>query len=418
VTEPRRILIAGINYQPEKSGIAPYTTELAEHLVRQGHEVVVLTAMPSYPAWKVFEEYRGALRHRRVEHGVEVRRFRHYLPARQSAVLRAGYEFTYLAHALSHGPLGRAPDLVLGVVPSLGGGVLAKLEAARYRRPYGLIVQDLMGPATTQSGISGGSAVAGATRFVEGWVARGAAGVAVISEGFRGYLERLGVNPDRIVHLPNWSHLRPVTESREQSRSRMGWLPGEQIVLHTGNMGLKQGLENLLEVARRAAIESPRSRFILLGDGNQRPTLENMARSIARVEFLDLVDDDVYPNVLAAADVLVVNERAGVADMSLPSKLTSYFAAGRAVVVAVPSGSATALEAVRAKAALVVPAEDPGAFVAALLRLANHPDLATQLAANGVRYAADELTPAACLARADAFIETMIPAAVSAQPNP
>jgi colanic acid biosynthesis glycosyl transferase WcaI len=405
---PPRVLIAGINYWPEVTGIAPYTTGLAEHLAATGVEVVVLTAMPSYPAWRVFDGYRRSLRRRATERGVEVHRFRTYVPAQQSALRRAGYEFSYLTHGLTHGPLGRGPDAVLGVIPGLSGGLLARFEARRASCRYGLIVQDLMGPAAAQSGIAGGSKVAATTGAVESRLARGASRVGVISEGFRPYLERVGVDPKRIVHLPNWSHLEAVTEDRAATRARLGWPPQAQIVLHTGNMGLKQGLEHVLHAARLAVAAHPSARFVLMGNGSQRAALQARAVGAANVEFRHLVDQATYPNVLAAADVLLVNERASVVDMSLPGKLTSYFSAGRPVVAAVSAHGATAREVARAGAGLLVPAEDPHALIAALQQLALQPELVEKLAAAGAAFAHAELSQAACLARVEAFVMDLI----------
>lgn len=404
----RRVMITGVNYWPELSGISPYTAGLAEHLAEQGAEVVVLTAMPSYPAWRVFEDYRGSWRRRGLERGVEVQRFRIYVPGRQSAVRRAGYEFSFLAHGITHRRLERRPDVVLGVVPSLSGGVLARVEARRYGCPYGLIVQDLVGPAAAESGISGGSSVAAATTRLESWVARGATQVGVISARFRTYLERVGVDPDRIVHLRNWVHVGPTTESRQETRSLMGWPEDTKIVLHTGNMGLKQGLEHVVAAARVASTELPDTRFVMLGDGSQRQSLEALAGQATNVEFRNLVDEASYPNVLAAADVLLVNERATIVDMSLPGKLTSYFAAARPVVAAVPANGATAREVTQADAGIVVPAEDPNALVGALRLLDRQPELGPRLGAAGAAYAEAELSPAACLARASNFVRGII----------
>ncbi len=404
----RRVVIAGVNYRPEVTGIAPYTTGLAEHLAAKGAEVVVLTAMPSYPKWRVFDEYRGSLRGRGRENGVDVCRFRTYVPVQQSALRRAGYELSYLAHAVTHGPFGWGPDAVVGVVPSLSGGVLARLEARRYRRPYGLILQDLMGPAAKQSGISGGSRVAATAGVLEGKLARGAKRVGVISEGFRADLERAGVQSNRIVHLPNWSHVGGVTDSRASMRARLGWPSTTQVVLHTGNMGLKQGLEHLLRAARLAEFEHPSARFVLMGDGSQRQVLQALATGLPNVEFRDLVDEASYPNVLAAADVLLVNERASIVDMSLPSKLTSYFAVGRPVVAAVSLKGATAAEISRTGAGLVVPAEDPSSLLAALLQLHGSPNLAAKLGAAGATFAGAELSRTACLARIEAFVDDLV----------
>ena len=56
-----RILITTINYAPEETGIAPYSTGLAEHLASQGYQVTTLTGLPHYPAWRVSDGYRDRL---------------------------------------------------------------------------------------------------------------------------------------------------------------------------------------------------------------------------------------------------------------------------------------------------------------------------------------------------------------------
>ncbi|MGH2600711.1 MAG: glycosyltransferase, partial [Dehalococcoidia bacterium] len=209
-----RVLIAGINYAPEETGNAPYTTGLAEHLAAIGCQVTVLTGMPYYPTWRIHDDYRGRLRGREAINGVDVRRVRQYVPPRQSAVRRAAFESSFLIQGLTVRGVPR-PDIVLGILPSLSDGILAALAARRYRVPFGLLVQDLVGHAAAQSGIAGGARVAGVTSAVEGWVARQAEGIAVVAEGFRSPLERLGVERDRVVRVRNWSHITPATMSRE-----------------------------------------------------------------------------------------------------------------------------------------------------------------------------------------------------------
>jgi hypothetical protein len=131
------------------------------------------------------------------------------------------------------------------------------------------------------------------------------------------------------------------------------------VVLHAENMGYKQGLRNLVETARLAAGQRRNIRFVLMGDGNERKSLEALAAGLDNVEFLDPEPGDVFMDVLAAAHVLLINERPSVVNMSLPSKITSYFAAGRPVVAAVSRDGATATELTRSGGALVVPAGDP-----------------------------------------------------------
>ena len=119
-----RLLITGVNYAPEETGIAPYTTGLAEHLVQRGHQVTVITGVPSYPQWRVYPDYRKVLLRREVRAGVELWRVRNYVPRRQSTLQRGLYEASFLLGGLAKLSASK-PDAVLGVVPSLSGGMLA-----------------------------------------------------------------------------------------------------------------------------------------------------------------------------------------------------------------------------------------------------------------------------------------------------
>ena len=121
-----------------------------------------------------------------------------------------------------------------------------------------------------------------------------------------------------------------------QTRARFGWKDGEQVVLHAGNIGLKQGLEQVIEAARIAADRHEFVRFVLSGGGSQAAAIQAAAGGLPNVDFLGFQPDGIHASLLDAADVLLLSERATQIDMSLPSKLTAYFAAGRPVVAAVP----------------------------------------------------------------------------------
>lgn len=404
---PARILIVGINYAPEETGNAPYTSALAAHLAATGYHVTALTGIPHYPSWRVPSAYRSCLWRREQHQGVDVRRRWHYVPRRQSAIHRALFEASFALTGLSALALPR-PDLVIGIVPSLSDGVLARIAARRFRVPYGLIFQDLMGQAALQSGVSGGRNVARATRALEGWIVRGATLVGIVSDGFREYLEDLGVRHERTRTLPNWSHIPPPTRPRLAVREALGWGADDHVVLHAGNMGVKQGLEHVITAARLALTSFPAARFVFMGNGNQRPMLEALARGLPNVIFLDPQPAERFPDVLAAADVLLVNERRTVVNMALPSKLTSYFVAGRPIVAATPPGSVTAREVERAGAAVVIPPEDPQALVDAVAHLAADRATAERLAAAGPAYAAAYLSCEAGLARVERFVADLL----------
>lgn len=404
----RRLLIVGLNYWPEETGNAPYTTGLAEHVASKGTSVTVISGMPYYPQWRIEKEgYRDRWRLHEQRNGVDIHRFRQYVPSTQSAARRALFEATFLAHAATARGLGRQ-DLVLGILPSLSDGVLAVGLARKHGAPLALLVQDLVGQSAAQSGISGGGKVVGVTRSIEGWVARQARGIAVVAEGFRRPLEELGVKSDRIHRVRNWTHINPGTQSREATRKRLDLPLDKLICLHAGNMGLKQGLENLVGTARLAYTSSPELLFVLMGDGNQRSMLEEHAAGLPNLRFLPPQPEEDFPNVLSAADILLVNQRPTVTDMSLPGKLTSYFASGQPVVAAVSPTSETARELTGSDVGLVVDAGQPELLLRAIQRLANNPEEATRLGARGQTFARTNLTGEASLARLEQFLGGML----------
>ncbi len=308
-----------------------------------------------------------------------------------------------LVHGLLAPPPGR-PDAVVSQMPSLAGGVIGARIARRHRVPYIPVVQDLMGAAAAQSGIRGGGRAASAAAAAERYALRDAALVGVIHESFVPGVRALGVAAGRIRVVPNWTHVRPPSADRAATRARLGWREDTPVLLHCGNMGLKQGLDVLVDLARRA----PDIRVVLMGDGNQREALRTSAAGLPNVDFAPPAGEREFTDVLAAADVLAVTQRASVLDMSVPSKLTSYFVSGRPVVASVAARGGTADEVRRAGAGVLVTPEDPGALLAAVRALADDPAAADALGAHGPRYVADHLSREAGLSRFDALLAEVL----------
>ncbi len=401
-----RILILGINYAPETTGISPYTTEVATGLARLGGDVRVVTGVPHYPQWKRQTSSAFLWRTER-RHGVQVIRAAHYVPGSQSAVKRAAFEASWFAMAAPH-VLRQRVDAVLAVSPALAAAPLGRMVAARAHAPWAMVVQDLMGAAATHSGISGGRSVARAVNSIEAASMRAASLVGVIGEGFRDAVVRRGVPESRTRLLPNWTHIEPSTLGREQARRLLGWPLEEFIVVHTGNMGLKQGLDNVVDAAAASEDDETGPLFVLVGDGSQRAALQRRAAGLRRIRFEPPVDEDTYPHVLAAADVLLVNERPGMVEMSLPSKLTSYLAAGRPVLAAVPGGGWTAAQLRQSGAAVVVEPGQPEALLATARQLARSPSRCSALGEAGARYSALNWSAATGLARYESLVTELL----------
>ncbi|KOG49549.1 glycosyltransferase [Streptomyces decoyicus] len=393
------------NYAPEHTGIGPYSTQIAEHLAATGADTHVLAGMPHYPAWRVAEGYRGRWRIRERRGGVTVHRRRHTVPPRQTALRRALFEASVLAHGAVAPPRIR-PDVVLTQMPSLAGGVLGGRLARQAGVPHVVVVQDLMGAAAEQSGIQGGGRAAALAGAVEARVLRAAAVVGVVHESFVDRVTAMGVPRARVHVVPNWTHVEGPSGDRDQTRARLGWSEKDTVLLHAGNMGLKQGLEVLVEAARLADQEAAPVRIVLMGDGNQRAHLQRLAEGVSSLSFLPPADAQEFPDVLAAADVLAVTQKASVLDMSLPSKLTSYFMTGRPVIASVAAEGGTAQEVLRSGAGSVIAPEDPKALLAEVRALADDPERALRLGARGPQYVEQRLSSRAGLERITALLRT------------
>lgn len=398
------VVILSINYAPEPTGIAPYTTGLAMGLAERGNNVLVLTGYPHYPDWKR-NEVGTRFRSEGVVDGVRVRRLRHVVPPRLSWIGRAAMEMSFGLQLLTS--RWQRPDVVICVTPPLLAATMAAVRTRlTWRRPaLGILVQDLYSRGIAETGAASGW-LAGALRLVESLALRLGDGVSVIHTGFINDLtDQLGVDERRIRVIRNWTHVKaPDPSASAAFRNAHGWRDDDVVVVHAGNMGYKQGLENVIAAAALTGDADRNVRFVLLGDGNQRAELEAAAVGIPSLEILRPIGEDEFPAALGAADVLLVNERPGVAQMSVPSKLTSYFNAGKPIVAATDAQGLTARELAASGAGVCVPADRPDLLLQEALRLGTDRELAAKLGDAGRRYCDDLLRPDSAMDRYEQWV--------------
>ena len=207
-------------------------------------------------------------------------------------------------------------------------------------------------------------------------------------------LERLGAKGvSGGVLFANWVDTDQVFPLSRPSalRDKLG-LGGEEVVaLYSGNMGAKQGLELLAQVARVCA----GLQFVFCGNGPGRPTLEAACSGLANVRFLDLLPAAELNELLNLADIHLLPQRADAADLVMPSKLTGMLASGRPVVATASAGTQVA-QVVEGRGAVVRPG-DAVAMAASLMRLAGDAGLRVSLGAAARDYAVAHLGKEAIL---------------------
>lgn len=363
----------------------------------------VVTGYPHYPHWHLSAGYRGWKREE-VLNGVSLQRVRHYIPQKVTNLRRMHMELSFGFRTLLS-DWGK-PDVVLVVSPALFAaalGVVKSLFLKRQPVPVGVWVQDLYSKGLSETGQN--PIVTNLIKRLEGWVLRSATGVAVIHERFKDYLvAELGVPAGNVTVIRNWTHVEPAVIDRARMRRQMGWKSDELIVLHAGNMGAKQALENVIDAASLAQERNLKIRFVLLGDGNQRSSLARRAEGVETVHMVMTLDEDDFLQALGSADILLVNEMVGLREMAVPSKLTTYFLTGLPVLAATDANSTTAAEISRAKAGVRVEPGLPEKLIEGVLALAADPDLAQILGSSGRLYAEKELSKDSAIIHFDQWL--------------
>lgn len=400
-----------INYAPEVTGIAPYVTDITRRLAARGWSVRVITGYPHYPQWRLdgdMSDYTSTV----VDQGVIVVRVPHSIPEGTALVSRSRMELEFGLRAIvAH----LRPDAVtvMASPPLIASALVMMRRKVGHRTlsPMGVWVHDLYSQAVSEAA-AGGSLSRTLVSRLEKFALRSADEVAVVHPRFGEIIvDRLGVDPTVVTHVRNWTQVRHEPRApRDVARARFG-IPTDAIVaVHAGNMGQKQGLENLVDAARLVADSSDAARKVrlfLVGDGNQRRDLEDRAHGCTDVTFVDSLPDDQFHLMLSAADVLVVNEKPGVVEMSLPSKLTTYFSYGIPVVAAVSDEGITAAEVRRSRAGVVVPAGDPAALLAAIAQVAVDTIGAQAMGDAGERYSREVLGADAAVERFETWLRKL-----------
>ena len=387
-----RVLLVTTNYWPEPTGIAVYTTDLAEALKNNKHQVTVLTSLPHYPWWKVPKEFAHLGEGISSQNVVEVIRAKHYVPPKMNALLRMRFEFSlwWNLNRVSKRFKNNDFDVVIACMPTVAAGVIGNKIAKKLGLQFGLIVQDLSGAGAKQSGLRGGALISKVAHLVEGRALHGADSLVVVSPAMRDVVIGLGVESKKVSQILNYSARTIVSVDKVTARKKFGWTESEFVVIHTGNMGAKQDLENVVQAAEALGRNSV-IKIYLIGHGNQENTLKQMCAGKENISVMAAVLDEDYSALLSAADLLLVNERSTQMEMSLPSKLTSYLYSERPVIAAVPRGGATwkFLEGV----AELVDAGEPKKLAKKIEELSKNQSRLDQLAKRGSEFAVEHLDP-------------------------
>lgn len=383
-----RILYVSQYYPPEMGAPSARVSELARAWTESGHEVTVLTAFPQHPMGVKRPGDRRVLTRREKDGAIDIVRA-YIFAARNAGFLWRTFSYvTFMLSAILVG-IGRVrrPQVVIATSPQLFTAVAGWALARWFRVPFIFEVRDLWPESIVEVGaMRPGWAIALVTRLAQR-LYRAATRIVTVGEGYKRRLVRLHPVPaSKVDIVTNGVELDRFTFNprlREQVRAGHGWRD-EYVVLYLGTHGMAHGLESVLEAAARLGNAA---RFVLVGDGAEKPRLEQRARDLAltNVEFHPPQDKDSVIGYYAASDCcLVPLRRADLFTDVLPSKLFEIMAMERPILLSVDGEARREVE--RAGAGWFVEPEAPVALARAITKLQKDPDLAHIMGRSGRRH--------------------------------
>lgn len=380
------ILIVGLNFHPEPTGIGKYTGEMAAYLSREGHQVRVITTPPYYPYWKVQADYRWWGYRHETRKGMNIYRCPLWVPRKPTGAKRLVH---LLSFALSSFPvvLGQIfwrPNLVICIAPAFFSAPFAWIMARLSNAKVWLHIQDFELDAAANLGLlPAGHFLTRSAARIESWLLRRFDKVSTISDRMLSRLRQKGVSPERACLFPNWVDsysIFPLTEPRASLR-RMFDLPEDKIiVLYSGSMGNKQGLEIVPDVARELQTRADVF-FVFCGEGPAREGLENAVKGLLNIRFLPLQPPEKLNRLLNTADIHILPQKAGAADLVMPSRLLGMLASGKATIAT--ANPDTEIGCVVGQVGIIVPPGERAALCNAIITLADSPQMRSRLGEKG-----------------------------------
>lgn len=370
------------SYWPDQAATGQYLTELAEDLVgRYGSEVTVVAGRPLH-ASRAEAGSRWRPVGRETHRGVDIRRANgtRLRPSRFAA--RASNYVSYFAAAAAASLGVGRQDVVVSLTDPPIIGLAALWTARRTGARFVFLCEDVFPEVATLIEDFQNSAVNGALDRVNRYLLRHADAIVALGDRMRRRLvEEKGADPARIHVIHNWADCDAIVPGpKDNPFSREHGLADRFVLMHSGNVGLSQNLEVLIEAADRLRGKE-RLTIAIVGDGAKRAALEAMtaARGLTSVRFLPYQPKALLHDSFAAADAFLVSLKAGIEGFIVPSKVYGILAAGRPYIAATDPSSEPAQIARESGCGLVAAPGDPAALAEAIAAMYDDPAMTREM---------------------------------------
>ncbi|MCE0484173.1 MAG: glycosyltransferase family 4 protein [Methylacidiphilales bacterium] len=331
-----RVLLLNQVFYPDPQSTGQHLSGLAEGLVRQGHEVTVVTSRRSYDdAWQMYPRWE-------MWQGIEIIRVWNTGLGHQAKWRRAVDFLSFLLAATFRAFfLSRADVVVTLTTPpllSVLGAALAKWWKARFV----YWVMDLNPDEAVAVGwLKPDGGMAHLLEAASRWSLKAASRIFVLDGYMRERLEAKGVPADTITVMPVWTQREVAFDQagRDRFRREIG-VEDKYVVMYSGNHSPCHPLETLVGAARLLRDDS-RIHFCFIGGGIEWGRLKNQAETERwpNATFLGYQPLEELSGSLSGADAQVVVMGDPFVGIVHPCKIYNFLAVQRPLIYIGPERS-------------------------------------------------------------------------------
>ena len=391
-----RLLFLHQHFHPETVGTSTRAVEIVDYLVKRGHEVTVVTGIPSHPSTMRNGEVPRRQPREETIRGARVIRTWAFGSSKPDSFMRrmlsyGSFMVTGMVRALF--VRGRFDALVtISPLPDgIAGYVVSKLRGL----PMMFDVCDIWPDCAVAVGMLRHPLLVRGAFWIEKVVYDHSKRVGVVTRGFTENLVAKGVPRGKVSLLPDWVEpdLYDSTRVDRDAVRRKHGLEGRYVVSFLGNFGLLMGLEKILETARIVKETDPQVLFWFVGKGVALPMMEERIREwgLDNVVIIPYQPREMVPSLLAASDALIVTYRQdAITRITVPSKIYEYMSSARPVVAGVEGVIREIIG--EAGCGLVSEARDPREMAGFISRLKADPELSRTMGEKGRRYASEHFS--------------------------
>tara|TARA_B100001989_G_scaffold20621_1_gene12600 strand:+ start:2397 stop:3632 length:1236 start_codon:yes stop_codon:yes gene_type:complete len=386
-----KILIYGLNYYPEKVGIAKYTTEMADWFKKNKHEVRVITSNPYFPEWKL----KSNSFKKEIIKSIQIERCMIWVPKKPTAFNRILHllSFSLTSLPLIIRQIFWQPDVIFTIAPSFlcapNSILISKLCPKRVIN--WIHFQDLELDAAFNLGLINNKQIRKISKIFESIILKNFNVVSAISYSMMNNLSFKGVKKDNLFYLPNWVDINEIYpkqkfQSKNQYVQKLSLKKNQIVLMYSGSINKKQGIDLILKLINHFK-DREDILWIIAAGGPSYGEIKRYCKSYKNALCLPLQPRKDLNNFLNIADIHLIPQKKGAEDLVMPSKLLAILASGKAFIAA--SSEKSELGKIALQKGVRVNPDDFNQFKNAINELTKNKDLRNKLGKKARAYAVE-----------------------------